>query len=160
MQLVCSRRKACTRCNGESFQRDSHPMLWHPTLAASWSARLSPETERLAGDCARCRISDIGYRISDAPAGPSLSSWRSVTWKNCARTQRYHGVTRIVTISCTDSDDAVGAGISAEIGAAIMAVGARRTWRRVSTVSTADSIHFVCHACPFRQALLPWRHMV
>lgn len=46
------------------------------------------------------------YRISAAPAGPSLSSWRSVTWKNCARTQRCHGVTRIVTISCTDSDDA------------------------------------------------------
>lgn len=46
------------------------------------------------------------YRISAAPAGPSLSSWRSVTWKNCARTQRCHGVTRIVTTSCTDSDDA------------------------------------------------------
>lgn len=47
-----------------------------------------------------------GYRISAAPAGSSLSSWRSVTWKNCARTQRCHGVTRIVTISCTDSNDA------------------------------------------------------
>lgn len=91
--------KACTRCNGESFQRDNHPTWWRPTLAASWPARLSQETERSAGDCAK-------RRISDAPAGPSLSSWRSVTWKNCARTQRCHGVTRIVTISCTDSDDA------------------------------------------------------
>ena len=91
--------KACTRRNGESFRCDTPPMWWCPTLAASWPARLSQETERSAGDCTK-------RRISDAPAGPSLSSARPVTWKNCARTQRCHGVTRIVTISCTDSNDA------------------------------------------------------